>query len=165
MTSLINPYANQMGSGFNMPNYLAPPQPQVGNGRPGAAGIMGQLGIPTDFVGLSDGSIFNAATPDKGGLAGLFGQGKGFLGSDIASQDLQLGLGGLNSLAGLYGAFKSMGLANKSFDFNKMIAEKNLANSTQAYNTSMTDRINARSAMEGTSAKDKQAYLDKNLLK
>ena len=149
-TQLGNPY------GFQIPQY-GPTGPAVD--------YMSQRGTPTDSVPLFGGSTFNATTPDKSGLAGLFGQGKGFLGSDVATQDLQLGLGGLSSLANMYGAFKSMGLANKSFDFNKMIAEKNLANSTQSYNTQMTDRINARAAMEGTSEKDKQAYLNKNLLK
>lgn len=145
---------NQNTTGFQMPQYT-----------PNLSGYMDPRGqLPTN-IGLTDGSTFNAATPDKGGLAGLFGQGNGFLGSGIASQDLQMGLGGLSSLANMYGAFKSLGLANKSFDFNKMIAEKNLANSTQSYNTQLSDRINARAAMEGTSDKDKQAYLNKNLLK
>jgi hypothetical protein len=151
---LVNPY------GFQMPQYAPVPQ-----ATGPAVNYMGQRGVPMDSVPLSDGSIFNAASMDKGGLAGLFGQGKGFLGSDIATQDLQFGLSGLGSLANMYGAFKSMGLANKSFDFNKRIAEKNLANSTQSYNTTLTDRTNARAAMEGTSEKDKQAYLNKNLLK
>lgn len=100
----------------------------------------------------------------KTGLAGLFGNGDGFLGSDVNTADLQLGIGGLQTLGNLWGGFKSLGLAEKQFDFSKMIAEKNLNNSTQSYNTALEDRINSRAVAQGMSDQDRQAYINKNSL-
>jgi hypothetical protein len=101
---------------------------------------------------------------NSNGLANLFGNGDGFLGSSLPTKDLQLGIGGLQTLGNLWGGFKSLGLANKQFDFSKMIAEKNLTNSTQSYNTALSDKINSRAESE-MSTQAKEAYLAKNSLK
>ena len=115
-------------------------------------------------VQLTDGSTFGVPALDKNGLASLFGNGDGFLGSSLPIKDLQLGLGGLQTLGNLWGGFKSLGLAEKQFDFSKMIAEKNLNNSTQSYNTALEDRINSRAVAQGMSDQDRQAYINKNAL-
>jgi hypothetical protein len=77
---------------------------------------------------------------------------------------INLGIGGLQTLGNLWGGFKSLGLANKQFDFTKMMAEKNLNNQTQSYNTALEDRINSRAKTQGMSEQDRQAYLSKNSL-
>lgn len=76
---------------------------------------------------------------------------------------INLGIGGLSTLGNLWGGMKSLGLANKQFDFTKMMAEKNLNNQTQSYNTALEDRINSRAESE-MSTPAKQAYLSKNSL-
>lgn len=118
----------------------------------------------SNSIQLADGSTFMVPPIDKKGLAGLFGNGEGFLGSDVLTDDLKLGVGGLQTLGNLWGGFKSLGLAQKQFDFSKMIAEKNLNNSTQSYNTALEDRINSRAVAQGMSNQDRQAYINKNSL-
>ena len=41
------------------------------------------------------------------------------------SDTFKLGFGGLQTLGSLWGGMKSLGLAEKQFDFSKMMAEKN----------------------------------------
>lgn len=119
--------------------------------------------MPSNRITLADGTIFGN-NPTKSGLSGLFGDGDGFLGSDVATKDLGLALGGLQTLGNLWGGYKSLNLANKQFDFSKMIAERNLANSTQSYNTALSDKINSRAESE-MSTQAKEAYLAKNSLR
>lgn len=95
---------------------------------------------------------------------GIFGDGAGFLGSNIMTDDLKLGIGGIQTLGNLWGGMKSLGLAEKQFDFSKMMAEKNLNNQTQSYNTALTDRITSRAKAQGMSDQEAQAYLAKNSL-
>ena len=62
---------------------------------------------------------------------------------------LRLGLGGLQTIGNLWNSFQANKLASEQFDFTKGITKTNLANSIQSYNTSLADRINARSFTEG----------------
>lgn len=153
----------KQGYGLRMP---AIDGPSMGMGQ--GIDYMGQrsYAAPTNSLQLGDGSTFNGMHPaGKTGLASLFGDGEGFLGSSLPMKDLQLGIGGLQTLGNLWGGFKSLGLAEKQFDFSKMIAEKNLTNSTQSYNTALDDRITSRAKAQGMSEQDRQAYLSKNSLK
>ena len=112
-------------------------------------------GAPTDSLQLPDGSTF-------GGMPPAGPKWTDGLGANMGT--LQLGIGGLQTMGNLWGAFKSLGLAEKQFDFSKMIAEKNLNNSTQSYNTALSDKINSRAESE-MSTQAKEAYLAKNSLK
>ena len=76
----------------------------------------------------------------------------------------QLALGGINTAAGLWGGLQAQKLAREQFDFTKNMANRNLANQTQSYNTALTDKINARAKTQGMTAQEAQAYLDKNRL-
>ena len=96
-------------------------------------------------------------------LKGLQGNGAGTgLGFNIGTG--QLALGGLSSLANLWGANKQMKLAEDQFDFTKKIATTNLNNQVKSYNTALDDRIRSRAAMEGSSSAEAEAYLNKNRL-
>lgn len=72
---------------------------------------------------------------------------------------------GIQSLGNLYGGYKQMGLmqdqldlARDSFNYNKALTSKNLANQVQSYNTSLADRYRARAFTEtgNANAYDKQ---------
>lgn len=90
--------------------------------------------------------------------------GGGFFGPNF-SQNAGLALQGLNTIGGLIGAFGSLNLAKKNFRFQKQMAEKNLANQTQSYNTALEDRIRSRASVEGLTPAQAQSYLNENRLK
>ena len=57
---------------------------------------------------------------------------------------LQLGLQGLNAISGLYFGSKAMGMAKDQFNFSKQMAQTNLKNQVNAYNTGLEDRLRTR---------------------
>lgn len=65
---------------------------------------------------------------------------------------LQLGMQGLGALGSLYTGYKSLGLAQDQFDFNKKMATTNLNNSVTAYNTGLEDRLRTRAQFGGQPA-------------
>lgn len=91
------------------------------------------------------------------GTAPLAGAGLG-----LNLPTLQLGLGTLGTLGGLYASFKGLGLAKKQFRFEKQFAEQNMANQIKSYNTALEDRARSRGVVEGQTSAETQAYIDKN---
>ena len=77
----------------------------------------------------------------------------------------QLVLGTIGTLGNLWAAFQAQKLAKEQFDFQKGVTNTNLANQIQSYNTSLVDRINARSFMQGDSQETTDAYIAANSLK
>ena len=77
---------------------------------------------------------------------------------------IKMGLGGLNTLGNLWGAWQSNRIARDQLNFTKDVTNTNLNNSIQSYNTSLEDRARARGAMEGQSSSNVQSYIDKNRL-
>lgn len=77
----------------------------------------------------------------------------------------QLVLGATGTLGNLWAAFQAQKLAKEQFDFQKGVTNTNLANQIQSYNTSLVDRINARSFMQGDSQATTDAYIAENSLK
>ena len=57
---------------------------------------------------------------------------------------LQLGLQGLKAIGGLYFGSKAMGMAKDRFNFSKQMAQTNLKNQVNAYNTGLEDRLRTR---------------------
>lgn len=94
----------------------------------------------------------------SGGLWGIEG-----LGRNIDS--LRLLGGGLSTAAGLYTGLKALSIAKQQLKFSKNMANANLANQTQSYNTSIADRARARGAFEGQSQAQVDEYVAKNSLK
>lgn len=85
---------------------------------------------------------------------------------DLFTKDgMGLVLGGLQTIGGLWGAWKANQLAEKQFKFASDFANKNLANQTASYNTALEDRGRARAFTEGQSAEVAQAYIDENRLR
>ena len=161
-TSGLTPPETDIFAGYN-PQFFTGLSDQYLSGGIDYMGNRSSSNMPSDRITLTDGTIFSN-NPTKSGLSGLFGDGDGFLGSDVATKDLGLAFGGLQTLGNLWGGYKSLNLANKQFDFSKMIAERNLANSTQSYNTALADKINSRAESEMSTAA-KEAYLAKNSLR
>lgn len=115
---------------------------------------------PTDMTGglnvgkLPD-DLFGGA--DKG-LFGITGLGKNI-------QTLGLGLDGLKTLGSMWGAYQTLKLANKQFDFNKQVTNENLGNQIQSYNTAIADKARGRSSYEGTGQAATDKYVADNSLK
>jgi hypothetical protein len=110
------------------------------------------LGSPTDGAnsGLSTASLGSTAGATSG------------LGLNVPT--MQLGLSGLSTLANLYSGLKSLGLAQDQFNFQKNLANTNLANSVTSYNTALTDKATARAVTEGQSNATRDAYIAANKL-
>lgn len=77
----------------------------------------------------------------------------------------QLVLGTIGTLGNLWSAFQAQKLAKEQFDFQKGVTNTNLANQIQSYNTSLVDRINARSFMQGDSQVVTDKYITDNSLR
>lgn len=124
----------------------------------------GSTGIDFSTGGFGQFGVAPAINP-IGGIGGQAG-GSGFLGGFLGGNtpgNLQLGLGALQSLGGLWGSYNSNKLAKESIDFQKKAYETNLENSTQSYNTALEDRARTRYATEGRPG-EAQAYIDKHSL-
>ena len=76
----------------------------------------------------------------------------------------QLALSGLGALGNLWSAWNANNLANRTFNFQRNMAERNLTNQTQSYNTQLEDRARARAHTEGQSAAERDAYVARNRL-
>lgn len=61
---------------------------------------------------------------------------------------LQLGLGALNSLAGMYNSWNMNKLAQQQFNLQKDVLNTNLNNQIKSYNNSLADQLRSRAAME-----------------
>lgn len=77
---------------------------------------------------------------------------------------LQLGLTGLSTLAGIFNSFSQNKQQRDQFDYYRRMADTNMNNSIQNYNTRLEDRARARIAAEGGTQEDLDAYLAKNRL-
>jgi hypothetical protein len=110
--------------------------------------------------------------PSFGSLAGnSFGQPKapasgnfGGTGFGLNTETAQLGLSGLQSLAGIFNSLQANKLAKDQFNFTKDITNTNLNNQIKSYNTSLADRINSRTFTQNQDQSVAQDYLDKNRL-
>lgn len=77
---------------------------------------------------------------------------------------LQAGLAGLGALGGVFSSLEANKLAKEQFKFSKGLANTNLTNQIQSYNTALSDRITSRAATQGMSDAEVQDYLSKNRL-
>ena len=117
-----------------------------------AQSLLFDEGIDWSKLAMNQGLGFQGAAP-----TGLFGKIGGLAGLGQIAQ-------GLASLGSVYSAFKGLDLAKDQLKFTKRAFNENLANSKQAYNTSLEDRIRARYNTEGRPASSVQSYLDKHSL-
>lgn len=128
---------------------LAPTTAQMS--VPDFSGV-GPLGDPSGVTGQI-GSMVPGSAPSiaNGGFLKGFGM-----------DEAKLAMGGLQTIGQLWGAIQSAKLAKKQFNFTKDITETNLANQIRAYNTQLEDRSRSRAVVEGQTADQAQAYIDRN---
>lgn len=126
-----------------------------------------------NYIGL------NVPYQNNGSLSDIWGNG-GYSGhnSSVMNRDsegigsgigmnlptMRLGLGLLGSLGSIWGASNMNKLAKDQLNYTKRVTDTNLKNQATAYNTSLEDRIRSRMAVEGRSAEEGDAYLDRNRL-
>lgn len=76
----------------------------------------------------------------------------------------QLALGGLQSLAGIFNSMQANQLAKDQFKFTKEVTNTNLNNQIKSYNTTLSDRANARYFTQNQSQSDADKYIAANRL-
>ena len=108
------------------------------------------------------GSGAYAGQQQRGGTSNFFDPGNTNFGWN--ANTLSFGLQGLQGLGSLWGAWQSNKLARDQLDFTKNFARANLANQTQAYNTSIEDRARSRGAVEGQTSAEQAAWVARNRL-
>ena len=106
-----------------------------------------------------DSSISSYGSQSKPPLAGSAGD---TLGWNVPT--MQLGLSGLNTVGGLYGAYQANDMANQQFDYAKKMGDANLANQIKSYNTNLSDKATARGSVEGWTDAETQSYINSNKL-
>lgn len=127
--------------------------PQAGWGIPG----QGAASI-ADLGALSTSSLPGTAAGD----AATAGVGGFQFGANIPT--FQLGLGALQTGAGLWNAMNQNKLAKQQFNFTKDVTNTNLNNQISSFNTQLEDRARSRAAVEGQSDAERDAYVDRNRL-
>ena len=138
-------YPSQANYGFAPPNVnygftTTSPQSFTGSG----------LRMPTMSSTGNNGSW--GLNPQSSGLGMQYGGQTATSGLNLNQSNgfgfnmptLQLGLQGLNAISGLYFGSKAMGMAKDQFNFSKQMAQTNLRNQVNAYNTSLEDRLRTR---------------------
>lgn len=73
-------------------------------------------------------------------------------------------LGGLQTIANIWGAFQAQKMAKKQFKFTKDVTNTNLANQIQSYNTALADRARSRGVVEGQTPDQVSQYISANAL-
>lgn len=167
MSNSISNYNPSM-FGSNMPQPLYPtPNLSFGSGGQPAGGGYGGGYMSPELGGLAG----NQQVAMPGGLSAsmdwmkanqqpdVLGAGAP-LGLGMNLPTLQLGVGALQTGAGLYTGLQALGLANKQYKLSREMANANLNNSISSYNTSLEDRVRSRYGVEGKSQDDASGYID-----
>ena len=79
-------------------------------------------------------------------------------------QKAGLGLMGLQTIGGLWGAYQSNKLAKEQLAYTKDVGNANLNNSIKSYNTSLETKARNHAAYMGQSDEEKNAYIDEHKL-
>lgn len=126
-------------------------------------GTLSNLGMSlptqTQLADVSGTGTSGLASALSGYNAGTGNAANGLFGLSL-KDTIGAGLSGLSTIGGLVGSLGSLSLANKQYDLQKQAYTTNLANSVQAYNTSLEDKARSRGVVEGQSDSQVQAYID-----
>ena len=74
-------------------------------------------------------------------------------------------VGGIGTIGNLWASYEAQKLAKQQFQYTKGVTDTNLANQIQSYNTTLSDRINARASMTGANQESVDKYLAENSLR
>lgn len=116
----------------------------------GNAGLAPITGIP----GLGGGPLGGG-----GDIVGALDRYTAGLGKMQTKDWIGAGIGGVQTLGSLIGAFGSLGLAKKQYGLQKRMMETNLTNSVQAYNTALEDKARSRAVAEGQTDSQRDEYI------
>lgn len=132
-------------------------------GNPSWMDQISSFSAPGQLVPMQINSITDIAGPNAdAGFASALDRYSAGLGKMQTKDWIGAGLGGLQTIGGLIGAFGSLNLANKQYGLQKRMAETNLTNSVQAYNTALEDKARSRAVMEGQSEAERDEYIRRN---
>lgn len=100
------------------------------------------------------------------GLKDILNNGSGMNTSTFGANIPTVGLGlqGLSTIGGLYTGLGQLGLANRSFNFQKDFANKNYENQKQTYNTNLEGLANARAVQQNQSQQSATDYYNSHKL-
>ena len=98
---------------------------------------------------------FGSIVPESKGWFGIDGLGKNM-------DTLRLGLGGVQTVGNLWGAWQASRLARDQFNFTKDVTNTNLNNQVKSYNTALEDRMRSRAVVEGLTPAQVDDYLNRN---
>lgn len=73
-------------------------------------------------------------------------------------------LGGLQSIANIWGAFQAMKLAKEQFKYTKGVTDTNINNQIKSYNTALADRAASRAVIESRPQSSADSYVEQNKL-
>lgn len=109
---------------------------------------------PVTPIGMTNGlsGLKLTGNEDKAGWLGIEGLGKNL-------DTLRLGLGGLQTIGGLWNAYEQNKLAKRSMVHTQGLLDTNLANNIRAYNLQVEDKFRSRGVMEGHT----QSQIDENI--
>jgi hypothetical protein len=105
-----------------------------------------------------------APTTTPGGVGGSGGGPASQQNLGFNLPTLNLALGGLQTIGNLWGAWQANKLAKQQFGLQRNLANANLANQIQSYNTTLEDRIRSRYFTQGGTSADADAYLSSHRL-
>lgn len=98
----------------------------------------------------------NAGLPSIGGAQGSTGWfGIDGLGKNLDT--LKMGVGVLGSVANIWSGLQQNKLAKQSFNYQKGLADTNLANSIRSFNLQLDDKLRSRQVVEGSSDAQREA--------
>jgi hypothetical protein len=143
---------------------------------PGALSFgFGPGGMNTAGVNAAAGTAIranptNTMAAPAGGPAGVLGSGSltdMFKGSGLGMNlgTAQLALGGLQTIAGIWGAWQANKLAKDQLNFQKGVVNTNLANQVQSYNTTLEDRARSRAHTQNQDPSTADDYIAKHSLR
>lgn len=168
-------FPDYMNNQFQLPTWGATPTGSVSSPAPAGASPAWMPGAQQAMPALA--GNYNWQSPTQTPWAsptaqsfgenymGMYGQQPQTQTPSMGYMDMaKIGMGGLQTLGNLWGAWQSNNLANKSFNFQRDMANRNLANTTAAYNSRMTDHANTLASLNSWSDKQKQDYITQNRL-
>lgn len=122
----------------------------------GSAGAGG--GLPSALTTVLGGAA-GAGAGGQTDIAAAIDRYNSGLGKMNTKDWIGAGIGGVQTIGGLIGAFGSLNLANKQYDLSKRMMETNLTNQVGAYNTALDDKARSRQVVEGQTDAERDEYI------
>ncbi len=100
----------------------------------------------------------------NGGGGGLTDDINSGIGLGFNMPTMKLAIGGITALGNFWNAMQANKLAKEQFNYTKGVTNQNMANQIKSYNTTLSDRINARAFTEGRPDGYAEQYMKDNRL-